>query len=63
MISIKWSCLINVSFSSKKNRDDEKKMSTIYVVVPEDKKAQARKALKFIYRSRPQDNYTEGIKW
>ena len=40
-----------------------KKVSEIHVVVLEDKKAQARKALKIIYPSRPQDNYPEGIQW
>ena len=38
-------------------------MSAIHVVVPEDKKYQARKALKEIYSSIPRQNYSEGIQW
>ena len=33
------------------------------MVVPEDKKAQTRIALKIIYSSIPRDNYLEGIQW
>ena len=32
-------------------------------MVTEDKKAQARKALKVIYPSRPHNNYPEEIQW
>ena len=46
-----------------KQRYEEKKVHAIYVVVPEDKKVQARKALKAIYPSRPHNNYPEGIQW
>ena len=41
----------------------DKKMSTMHVVVPENKKAQTRKALMVIYPSTPRHNYLEGIQW
>ena len=41
----------------------EKKINAIHVLVPEDKKAQARKALKTVYPSLPQPHYPEGIQW
>ena len=41
----------------------DKKVSAIHVVVPEDKKVQARKALKVVYPSIPRHNYPEGIQW
>ena len=46
-----------------KQQREEKKVHDIHVVVPEDKKAQARKALKAIYSSRPHNNYPECIQW
>ena len=46
-----------------KQRREEKKVHTIHVVVPEDKKAQAMKALKSIHPSRSHNNYPEEIKW
>ena len=46
-----------------KQRSEDKKVHVIHVVVPEDKKTQARKALKEIYPSRPHNNYPEGIQW
>ena len=46
-----------------KQTKGEKKVSAIHVVVPEDKKAQARKALKKIYPSIPRQHYPEGIQW
>ena len=46
-----------------KQRREDKKVHAIHVVIPEDKKAQARKALKAIYPSRPHNNYPEGIQW
>ena len=41
----------------------DKKVSTIHVVVPEDKNFQAKKSLKVIYPSIPRQNYPEGIQW
>ena len=46
-----------------KQQREEGKLHAIHVVVPEDKRAQARKALKTIYPSRPHNNYPEGIQW
>ena len=39
----------------------DKKVSANHVVVPEDKKVQARKALKKIYQSIPRKHYPEEI--
>jgi len=44
-----------------KQRREEKTIHAIHDVVSEDKKAQARKALKAIYPSRPHNNYPERI--
>ena len=41
----------------------DKKVSTIHVVVPEDKKHQVRKSLKTIYPINPRQNYPEKIQW
>ena len=41
----------------------DKRVSAIHVVVPKDKKAQTRKALKIICPSIPIHNYSEGIQW
>ena len=41
----------------------DKKVSKIHVMVPEDKKAQARKSLKTIYPSISSQYYPEGIQW
>ena len=38
-------------------------MSSVHVVVHEDKKYQARKTLKEIYPSTPRKQYPEGIQW
>ena len=46
-----------------KQQREEKKVHAIHVIVPEDKKTQARKALKSIYSSRLHNNYPEGIQW
>ena len=46
-----------------KHPKGDKKVSAIYVVVPEKKKAQARKALKEIYPSILRQNYSEDIQW
>ena len=40
----------------------EKKVNAIYVMVPEAKKAQARKVLKTVYPSLPQPHYSKVIK-
>jgi len=50
---------LNTLSSSPANND----VYDIHVVVPEDKIAQARKALKAIHPSRPHNNYPEGIQW
>ena len=46
-----------------KQRREEKRVPAIHVVVPVDKKAQARKALKVTYPSITHNNYLEGIQW
>ena len=64
MTLIKWSYLLKELYSSTANKEVRtKKVHVIHVVVPEDKKTQARKALKEIYPSRPHNNYPEGIQW
>ena len=40
-----------------------KKVSSIHVVVPENKKAQATKSLKEIHPSIPRQHFPEGIQW
>ena len=46
-----------------KQSKGNKKVSTIHVVVLEDKRNQTRKALEAIYPSIPRQYYPEGIQW
>ena len=55
--------LTTINFKLEKETKGDKHMSAIIVVIPEDNKAQTRKALKSIYPSILRQNYPEGIQW